>query len=262
MTLYNFSNSVFRVRQFISFIVGALSLISLEPAEAAFTGQYSGDGTGGPIGGGQLYMEDRGSYVRCTLTKGAGQVQNNIVFFIDSVAGGYADTSGFTDISGPQQRAISGFNGTDRATAYFASGFRADYALALRIDYGGYMYGLTPDADGLFVRGQNAWFDPYYNPNSGTYTFNIYWNDIGLGDVAPGSRGFRFETAYVYDTGYRYLETMEGLTSASQRGFSSVWYRGYNVFGATPVPEVSTAMAGAFLLVPLALVLLRRRRGP
>src|SRR5437773_11733239 len=83
---------------------------------SALGATYSGNGNsgfGGAIGQGSLTLTDDGTTVSGTVTKGAaGSFDNALVLYIDSVSGGFADTSGFADSGDGLRRAISGINGS------------------------------------------------------------------------------------------------------------------------------------------------------
>src|SRR5436190_1855897 len=111
----------------------AALLISLCLSASAAT--YSGNGNsgfGGPIGLGSLTLTDNGTTVSGTVNKGPNGFNDVLVIYIDSVAGGFANTSGFADGADGLRRAISGFDGGgNRSLMTFASGFLPDYAIAL-----------------------------------------------------------------------------------------------------------------------------------
>ena len=54
-------------------------------------------GFGGAIGAGVLTLDDDGNTVTGTLSRGPGDFDDTLVLFIDSVPGGFANTSGFGD---------------------------------------------------------------------------------------------------------------------------------------------------------------------
>src|SRR6266480_2121151 len=92
-----------------SCVVLALWVVGLCVSVRAAT--YSGNGNtgfGGPIGQGSLTLTDDGTTVSGTLTKGAGGFNDVLVLYVDSVPGGFSDTSGFTDSGDGSRRAISG----------------------------------------------------------------------------------------------------------------------------------------------------------
>src|SRR5258708_3444501 len=96
---------------------------------------YSGNGNsgfGGPIGLGSLTLTDNGTTVSGTVNKGPNGFNDVLVLYIDSVPGGFSDTSGFADGADGLRKAISGFDGGgNRSLMTFESGFSPDYAIAL-----------------------------------------------------------------------------------------------------------------------------------
>ncbi|MBW2254042.1 MAG: tandem-95 repeat protein [Deltaproteobacteria bacterium] len=66
------------------------------------------------------------------LQKGAGDFNDMVVIYIDSVAGGYADTASFTDQADMFRRGISGYDGSNQSILEFAPGFEADFAIAVQ----------------------------------------------------------------------------------------------------------------------------------
>ncbi len=83
----------------------------------------------------------------CTL--GA---DDSIVFYFDSVSGGFASTASLTDVGDGGRAAVSG-RGTSGGTAplTFAPGFAADFALVVRAD-SATLYGLTAGGAHTFVK--------------------------------------------------------------------------------------------------------------
>ena len=81
---------------------------------SALAATYSGNGNsgfGGPIGLGSLTLTDNGTTVSGTVNKGPNGFNDVLVLYIDSVSGGFSDTSGFGDGADGLRRAISGFDG-------------------------------------------------------------------------------------------------------------------------------------------------------
>src|SRR5712675_2434732 len=111
---------------------GAL-LISLRLSINADT--YSGNGNsgfGGPIVLGSLTLTDDGTTVSGTVNKGPNGFNDVLVLYINSVGGGFSDTSGFADGADGLRKAISGFDGgANRSLLTFGGGMLPDYALAL-----------------------------------------------------------------------------------------------------------------------------------
>src|SRR3989441_6739390 len=95
---------------------------------------YSGNGNsgfGGPIGLGSLTLTDDGTTVSGTVNRGPGNFNDVLVLYVDSVAGGFSDTSGFGDGADGLRRAISGFDGGGNRSLMTFSGMLPDYAIAL-----------------------------------------------------------------------------------------------------------------------------------
>src|SRR5882724_7347003 len=114
-------------------LVLAASLLSSLLTTTAAT--YSGNGNsgfGGPIGLGSLTLTDNGTTISGTVNKGPNGYNDVLVLYIDSVSGGFSDTSGFADGNDGLRKAISGFDGgANRSLLTMPSGFQADYAIAL-----------------------------------------------------------------------------------------------------------------------------------
>src|SRR5258708_25044592 len=82
-------------------------------AMTASAATYSGNGNsgfGGPIGLGSLTLTDNGTTVSGTVNKGPNGLNDVLVIYIDSLGGGFADTSGFADGADGFRKAISGFD--------------------------------------------------------------------------------------------------------------------------------------------------------
>src|SRR5881227_2974175 len=114
--------------------LGAVLLSTTVLSGSAAT--YSGNGNsgfGGPIGLGSLTLTDEGTTVSGTVNKGPNGFNDVLVLYIDSVAGGFSDTSGFADGADGLRKAISGFDGGgNRSLLTFTPGlFSPDYAIAL-----------------------------------------------------------------------------------------------------------------------------------
>src|SRR6266403_4841921 len=96
---------------------------------------YSGNGNsgfGGPIGLGSLTLTDNGTTISGTVNKGPNGYNDVLVLYIDSVSGGFSDTSGFADGNDGLRKSISGFDGGgNRSLLTFVFGFTQNYAIAL-----------------------------------------------------------------------------------------------------------------------------------
>src|SRR5882762_10352862 len=114
------------------FLALATSLVFLSLDSHAAT--YSGNGNsgfGGPVGLGSLTLTDNGTTVSGTLNKGPNGLNDVLVLYIDSVGGGFSDSSGFADSADGLRKAISGFDGGGNRSVLTFNGMLPDYAIAL-----------------------------------------------------------------------------------------------------------------------------------
>jgi hypothetical protein len=227
------------IRGWVGFILVSCLKVSLA---AVYTGpNWDGPNeTWGPgvVVGGKLELNNQGNTVSGTFTKGSGTFDNNFIIFVDSVSGGFSSTSGFYDATDGWTRSISGTDGSlARATQSFATGFHADYAIALSINpsRGGYLYQLAAGPGSTFGAGKSVGLA---TANDWVYTFSFSWSDVG--QTAGSDNGFRFETAYVNNTGNSYFEALE--TIGGSRGWgNTITHDNYLVLGVEPVPEMTNA---------------------
>lgn len=205
---------------------------------------YPGNGLGtGVVGNGTLAFTDNGVKVDAVFTKGAGGFEQFLVIYFDCKPGGFENTQLFSDRTDAFTKAISGYGDVGRSLANFAPGFTADYALALTggSGGGGSLYELAAGGDGSFTKVASINQDPVNQTGSASYTFSIRWSDLGL----SGTSGFKFQSSYISQSAWRYLDSFEGLTGTA--GFNTVNFTDFNVYG-TPVPEpthVALALFGA-----------------
>jgi hypothetical protein len=185
--------------------------------------------------------------------------------YIDSVSGGFGNTTEFSDSNDALRTAVSGYYaaGSSRATANFAPGFTADYAIALGVNgpNKGNLYHLVAGGNGSMELIRSVNLSPYNTLNASTYTFSFSLADIGL--PAGSGNFFRMESSYVGIAGgaYRELESFESLTGT--RGYGTVTFGNYDTYGVDPVPEMTTGSLAIFggIIVGARFVMRGRARG-
>jgi hypothetical protein len=230
-------------------------LLSLSSSVQAAT--YSGNGNsgfGGPIGLGSLTLTDNGTTISGTVNKGPNGFNDVLVLYIDSQAGGFADTSGFADGADGLRKAISGFDGGGNRSLLTFTGMLPDYAIALgpsSENFGGLWQLANGGANSLnFISSVNL--NPTGNNNSPTYTFSFNVSQIGL---TPNSGAtFSLLGTYISGSGFRSDEAMAGNDVGTQ-GWNPFLQTALATYTIVPEPT-SLAMFG---LGGMALFALRRR---
>jgi hypothetical protein len=234
-----------------------IALLSL--GTSAFATNYSGNGNsgfGGPIGLGSLTLTDNGTTLSGIINKGPNGFNDVLVIYIDSVTGGFSDTSGFADGNDGLRKAISGFDGgANRSLMTFTSGFLPDYALALgpSSDSFGGLWSLANGGGNSLGFVSSANLTPTGTSGNSTYSFSISLASIG---ITPGNSFGLFGT-YISNSGYRSDEGLPGSATGSQ-GWNSFTQTSFGTYTVAPVPEPGTfVLAGSGLAM---LALLRRRK--
>ncbi len=252
----------------------AAAILALNSATAADYPGNGGTGFGGVIGLGSLNLTDNGTALTGTITKGPGGFNDALVIYLDTKAGGLSDTSTYTDVNGgnsdPSARdylreAVSGFNGSQRATLTFPTGFAPDYAIALSPSSGAQFAGLfdlsTPSNFGF---AGSANLTPDNSTSNATYTFSVPLSSLNL----TSASSFSFVTTYLNPTSvYRSNESFGNVllgTPADANlnfGQNPVTVANVDTYAgsAAAVPEPATVMlVGPAILA--GIFFLRRRR--
>ena len=190
-------------------------------------GQFAGNGfasAGGPIGQGNLLLTDDGTNVFGTIAKGPNALTNVLVLYIDSVAGGFASTAGFSDGSDALRRAISGFNGSSSRSTLTFSGMTPDYAIAISPTNAGFggLWQLANGGAGSLTYVADVKLAPTGTATAPVYTFSFNVGQIGLATNSGGS--FKVLGTYVSTLGSRSREALPGNVTGTA---------GYNAFTQT-----------------------------
>ncbi|HSY16912.1 MAG TPA: hypothetical protein VK815_01195 [Candidatus Acidoferrales bacterium] len=205
--------------------LAAAAMLSISPTAKATN--YAGNGStdfGGAVGNGVLTVSDDHTNITVNLQRGSsGNLDNLLVIYIDTGAGGPTDTSGFTSAGGDEQRAISGFDGGgNRSLLTFTNGFTPHYAVAIKSDYMD-LWALTNTGNFNIIAGTGQGGD-----NSGNFTLTFQSSQIGL---APNvTSNIRILGTFISNTGYRSREAIAGNVVG---GASNGWHPFTNTAFAT-----------------------------
>lgn len=237
--------------------VAAIAAISFSGAAFAAS-VYTGNGAtgfGGPLGQGSLSISEDGSgNVTFTLNNHGGFSGNDVVVYIDSVAGGFVDNSLFGDNTDGGRTAVSATNdgNPSKELISFPTGFAADYALEFENDTFDGLFGLAAGGNNSlnYITGNGP------STTGGPYVVTFPLSDIGL----TTGQGFNFVADLISTSAYGSNETIgpaiasDGTTIGNNPGFNgTLTFTGSENF-AVPEP----ASIGLLGLAGLAMI--RRRR--
>jgi len=182
--------------------------------QVSFNGNGN-NGFGDVLGNGDFIINDDGTTVTITFTKGVGEFNNALVIYIDSESGGFNTTSNFTDTGDELRKAISGTDGTNRSTVFFPAGFEANHAIVakptLPSEFGG-LWSLVNNGSHSFITSVNL--TPADNNSSSTYTMSFNFSDI---NTTSGSTSFKLVATYLnQDNAFRSDEAIgDGIASGN-----------------------------------------------
>jgi hypothetical protein len=200
---------MFKSTKFPKFITGitasAVFAAVASSVNAQVTTTFLGNGNsgfGGVIGTGNLVITNSADgSLNFTLNKGEGGFIDAIVIYIDSVSGGFTDTSSFNDQADSLRRAISGasegttgIDANSRSILTFNSGFTADYAIALNTGFGG-LWELVSGGDNSLTFRSAVGLSPTEVSDSTSYTFATNVTNLGLS--ANSGESFKFVATYL-----------------------------------------------------------------
>ncbi len=213
-------------------------------ARAAYFGNGA-TGFGGPIGNGTLDITSDGTNLTITLDQ-AASLNDVLVLYIDSVAGGFANTSSLIDATDGGRRAVSGFDGTNRTQVNFAAGFTADFGLNIASGYTA-LFDLESGPTHTFVSGATA---------TGTDPRVVTLPLSAIGNPAA----FNFVGTYISDSAFRSNESFGANTAGGSNpgGTGSLTFTESLAFPIAVVPEPTAV--GVIGLGLLGAAMRRRRQ--
>jgi hypothetical protein len=250
---------VSRVRRVAAPVAGAACLIGLAgfaTAAVSFNGNGA-SGFGGTLGNGSLSLSDSAGNLTATFNPSGGFGGNDVVVYIDSIPGGFSDTSSFSDNGDGGRTAVSAANtgNPSRELITFPTGFKADYALEFENNTFIGLFGLAAGGNNSlsYVTGTGP-------ASGGPYTVSFPLSDIGL---TPG-QSFSFVGDLISTTAYGSNETIGSSVTIPDTGAApNAGFNGQVVFSSadsyttTAVPEPGV---GALFVAAGSLLMLRNRR--
>ncbi|MBT8254512.1 MAG: T9SS type A sorting domain-containing protein [Flavobacteriaceae bacterium] len=146
---------------------------------------YSGNGNSGfgdVIGSSNLNINDDGTTITFTLTKGTGGFFDALVLYFDTGVSGRSTIDGnVADQADPLRKAISNEDLSNSTLITFPASFEASHAIGLDASFGGLWSipstGTIMDNGLVFITSANS---DLIDANQAVCTFSINWSDLGL----------------------------------------------------------------------------------
>lgn len=243
----------------ISFALALLAFPIVSSA-ATYPGN-GGTGFGGPVGTGNVTVTDTPGGMTLTFNKGTGSLNDDLVLYFDTVAGGFNDNSTFNDNGDGGRTAISGANSGNpsRSLVTFPVGFGADYAMSIQNGFMG-VFQLASGGDNSFAfqfgQGQSG------NGNDPSFTINITPAQMAqMGLTAGSGQTFGFVGSYISTSAYRSNETIGASVTPPVDGAGNAGFAGPQSFTQAQSYTLSVPEPASIGLIAVgALAGLRRRR--
>lgn len=172
----------------LAIFIAILTSISVS-AQVSYTGNGN-TGFGEPIGGAGLSIDDDGTTVTCTLTKGSGDFNDMLVMYIHTGASGRTVIDGnVNDTDDSHRRGISNAGSGD---IDFPTGFEARYAIAINAGFQALWEIPSTGSIGsnglTFIKTTGGTFAT----TDASFSFSFDWSDIGL----TNANNFEFVITY------------------------------------------------------------------
>ena len=214
---------------YISFLL----LAAVAPALCQETFPGNGKtGFAGAAGGGSLNISNNATSYSFAFTKGPGALNDAVVLYIDSKAGGFSSTAGFQDNNDGLRTATSGYSSaTNKSILTFPAGFLPDYAISFDQGFAA-IFELANGGPISLVYIGDAMLTPT-GPNAAVYNFTVLKSQIG---ISSGST-FKFLASYIATSAFRSNELIGDVGPAANPGFSDYTATTFNTYvgGALPL---------------------------
>lgn len=241
-----------------SLLLGGLLLALSGTPALAQTFTFNGNGAtgfGGAIGNSVLTVTSTPTNISFSLAT-SGFNGNGLALYIDSIAGGFNDTSTFTDTADNGRTFLSGLSTNGRTLATFAPGFGADFGISVEPGQFAGVFNLNQQG-GFFPFVASAGLDATATT---TLNFSVLRSDLGLSPTA----GFSIEGSLLSPTAFRANETLgTSVTTPDPTNpgtAPNAGFTGSQTFAtALVVPEPGTVVTFAVGAVLLGGLGLRRR---
>jgi len=225
-------------KRLLAGLIIALFLMTSIVHAAPYNGNNM-NGFGGAVGFGVLEINNNGDNLSLSLTKGAGDLNEWLVVYIDSVSGGITTTGNLIpDFSDDDRSAVTG---AGSGALIFGSSFGADYAISFSALGGGRLFGFGLEGVSQLITnlGGNG------NPSDPIFNFSTQLSDINIaaGDV------FSFVGTYLNSpSGFRSNEGFSFPPVIDNPGFNDIPINSYFTHQSTvPVPGAVWLLASGLI---------------
>lgn len=253
------------MRNSFKFVASAAVAAVLGIAGLAQAAVYPGNGAtgfGGTVGTGSVGITDNASGMTVTFNRGAGSLNDVLVLYLDTTAGGFTDNLTFGDNGDGARTAISGTNNGNPSKTLVTLPFAADYAIAIENGFIG-VFGLTSGGNNSlnfqFGQAQSG------NNNDPTFTINISAAQMAqIGLTAGSGQSFGFVGTYISNSAYRSNETIGTSITVPVDGSGNAGFSNPQTFtqglSYTLVSVPEPASIGLLVLGGVTMLAKRRNR--
>ncbi len=204
-------------------------LLTAASASAFCQETFNGNGRtdfGGPVGQGSLEITNDATTFYFKFTKGAADLNDALVIYVDSKTGGFSSTAGFQDNNDGLRTATSGYSSaTNKSILTFPTGFLPDYAIAVSKDFAA-IFELVNGGPISFNYVGSGNLTPLNTTMAPIYTFTATKAQLG---ISSGTT-FKFLGAYIATSAFRSNEFIGDAGPAANPGFSDYTATGFNTY--------------------------------